>query len=86
MLIFLTHFWAVKLRLDLWEKYKEDSRPLIEQIKDHPQKFHKEKMTSGRYKGQFFQTVYNKEGYLVVFDHKLGCCLPFGLTFGGFPP
>lgn len=50
--------------LDLWEKYKEDSRPLIEQIKDHPEKFHKEKMTSGRYKGQFFQTVYNKEGYL----------------------
>eukprot|EP00435_Cladocopium_sp_Y103_P026191 s3074_g6.t1 len=50
--------------LDLWEKYQADSRPLIEQVKDHPEKFHKEKMTSGRYKGQFFQTVYNKEGYL----------------------
>mmetsp|Transcript_69933 Transcript_69933/g.114687 ORF Transcript_69933/g.114687 Transcript_69933/m.114687 type:complete len:207 (+) Transcript_69933:39-659(+) len=50
--------------LNLWEKYQEDSRPLIEQVKDHPEKFHKEKLTSGRYKGQFFQTVYNKEGYL----------------------
>eukprot|EP00438_Fugacium_kawagutii_P011102 Skav203173 [mRNA] locus=scaffold39:27385:29118:+ [translate_table: standard] len=50
--------------LDLWEKYQNDNRPLIEQVRDRPEKFHKEKMTSGRYKGQLFQTVYNKEGYL----------------------
>ena len=72
------------MRLNLWEKYQEDSRPLIEQVKDHPEKFHKEKMTSGRYKGQFFQTVYNKEGYLVAFDHKFWLSFAF-LALGAFP-
>ena len=50
--------------LGLWTRYQKDKRPLWQQAREQPEKFHNEKMNSGRYKGQKFQTVYNKDGYL----------------------